>query len=159
MAQRETTHMRVRIESRLLQRLEKASEKAGRPLTGEITRRLEETFQKEGQADLVEILLGGGENVQVLRMIATAMQLQRDGTRNWKDDRLSAETVRIAVDQIIAGVAGLPRDPPQRATPERDHKQWDLEAEMHKAGKKVPALAGRDTAAILLNTAGYKSPE
>jgi hypothetical protein len=40
-------HLRIRIEPRLLARLEKSREKTGRTLTGEIVERLEASFQKE----------------------------------------------------------------------------------------------------------------
>jgi hypothetical protein len=43
----ETPHLRLRIEPRLLTRLEKAREKSGRTLTGEISHRLEESFWKD----------------------------------------------------------------------------------------------------------------
>jgi hypothetical protein len=50
---RETTHLRVRVELPLLARLEKSREKRRRTLTGEITERLEQSFAREGQRDLV----------------------------------------------------------------------------------------------------------
>ena len=48
---KETPHLRVRIEPTLLARLEKAREKSGRTLTGEIVHRIEQTFRKEEDAD------------------------------------------------------------------------------------------------------------
>jgi hypothetical protein len=46
-------HLRIRIEPRLLGRLEKSREKSGRTLTGEIVERLEASFQREDrQAEL-----------------------------------------------------------------------------------------------------------
>ena len=47
-----TPHLRLRIEPRLLTRLEKAREKSRRTLTGEIVDRLEQSFRKEDDADL-----------------------------------------------------------------------------------------------------------
>jgi hypothetical protein len=47
MATKETPHLRVRIEPKLLQRLEKSREKSGRTLTGEIVERLEESFRRD----------------------------------------------------------------------------------------------------------------
>jgi len=44
---KETPHLRVRIEPRLLARLEKAREKNGRTLTGEIVHRIEQSFRKD----------------------------------------------------------------------------------------------------------------
>jgi hypothetical protein len=49
-----TPHIRLRLEPRLLQRIEKAREKSGRTLTGEIAHRLEQSFAKDNQEELVE---------------------------------------------------------------------------------------------------------
>lgn len=49
----DTPHLRVRIEPKLLARLEKSREKSGRTLTGEIHHRLEQSFQREDTAALV----------------------------------------------------------------------------------------------------------
>jgi len=51
---KEAPHLRVRIEPRLLARLEKAREKSGRTLTGEIVSRLEQSFQREDQQKMME---------------------------------------------------------------------------------------------------------
>jgi hypothetical protein len=48
-----TPHLRVRIEPRLLARLEKEREKSGRTLTGEIVHRLEDSFRREDQQALI----------------------------------------------------------------------------------------------------------
>ena len=50
---RETPHLRVRIEPRLLARLEKAREKSGRTLTGEIVSRLESSFRRDDHEELI----------------------------------------------------------------------------------------------------------
>jgi hypothetical protein len=52
-SRQETPHLRVRIEPRLLARLEKAREMNGRTLTGEIVQRLEESFRREDQQALI----------------------------------------------------------------------------------------------------------
>jgi hypothetical protein len=49
----ETPHLRVRIEPRLLARLEKAREKSGRTLTGEIVSRLESSFRRDDHEELI----------------------------------------------------------------------------------------------------------
>lgn len=51
---RETTHLRVRVEPKLLARLERAREKSGRTLTREITERLEQSFVRDDQRDLIK---------------------------------------------------------------------------------------------------------
>jgi hypothetical protein len=45
MPAKSTPHLRLRIEPRLLARLEKAKERSGRTLTGEIIERLEQSFR------------------------------------------------------------------------------------------------------------------
>jgi hypothetical protein len=70
-----TPHLRVRIEPRLLARLEKAREKSGRTLTGEIVHRLEQTFRKEEDIDfaaktgvaMAEILLAAAAGTPMSR--------------------------------------------------------------------------------------------
>ena len=46
-------HLRIRLDARLLDRLEKSREKSGRTLTGEISDRLERSFQREDTAELI----------------------------------------------------------------------------------------------------------
>ena len=50
---KQTTHLRHRIETDLLQKLEKAAESSGRTLTGEINERLKESFKREDAKKLV----------------------------------------------------------------------------------------------------------
>jgi hypothetical protein len=54
-----TPHLRVRIEPRLLARLEKARELNRRTLTGEIVERLEESFRREDQQALIAATISG----------------------------------------------------------------------------------------------------
>ena len=51
----ETPHLRVRIEPRLLARLEKAREKSGCTLTGEIVSRLESSFRRDDHNELIAV--------------------------------------------------------------------------------------------------------
>lgn len=53
---KDTSHLRLRVESALLARLEKAAEKNGRTLTGEIIRRLDESFAKEDMCQRLDEL-------------------------------------------------------------------------------------------------------
>jgi hypothetical protein len=50
----EAPHLRIRIEPKLLTRLEKAREKNARTLTGEIVARLEASFQREDLGVLLD---------------------------------------------------------------------------------------------------------
>jgi hypothetical protein len=54
MATKDTPHLRLRIEPKLLARLEKSRQKTGRTLTGEIVERLEHSFRKDDMKDLME---------------------------------------------------------------------------------------------------------
>jgi hypothetical protein len=56
MAKRDAPHIRLRIESRMLERLEKYAEKNGRTLTGEIVHRLSESFARDDLTDVLEKL-------------------------------------------------------------------------------------------------------
>jgi hypothetical protein len=53
---KDTPHLRLRVDPTLLTRLEKAAEKNGRTLTGEINHRLAESFKKDDFADALEKL-------------------------------------------------------------------------------------------------------
>ena len=53
---KDTPHLRLRVDPSLLGRLEKAAEKNGRTLTGEINHRLGESFKKDDLLDLVDRL-------------------------------------------------------------------------------------------------------
>jgi hypothetical protein len=50
---RDTSHLRVRIEAKLLARLEKSRVKTGETLTGEIVTRLERSFAREDSLQLI----------------------------------------------------------------------------------------------------------
>jgi len=63
---RETTHLRIRVEPPLLARLEKGREKSRRTLTGEIVHRLEQSFRREDQEELIR--------ATVQHMIGTASE-------------------------------------------------------------------------------------
>jgi hypothetical protein len=57
-----TPHLRVRIDPRLLERLEKSREKSGRTLTGEIVHRIEQSFLRDDtlqQSILIAETTGG----------------------------------------------------------------------------------------------------
>jgi hypothetical protein len=54
MATKDIPRLRLRIEPKLLARLEKSRQKTGRTLTGEIVERLEHSFRKDDMKDLME---------------------------------------------------------------------------------------------------------
>jgi hypothetical protein len=124
----DTVQLKLRFPEALRRLLERAAKANDRSMNAEIVHRLEQSFHADPAVDLV----------------ALAMHLESLGERNWKDDRLAAETVRIAVDRIIAGVAGLPRERAPRS-----------EAEPHPE-KYANAEA---LAAVVLRKAGLSLPE
>jgi hypothetical protein len=132
---KETTHLRVRIESALLARLEKARENTRRTLTGEIVHRIEQTFRKEDDAELHRAFLGGDDTAKAIALIANAMRLETaagDGTP-WSKDQTKAEVVQTAAPLLIAGSAGLPVVSPTTVVTDlgrergRDLAKWLLE--------------------------------
>lgn len=56
MAGKDATHLRLRIDSARLAKLEKAAEMNGRTLTGEIIHRLDASFAKEDLMQTIEVL-------------------------------------------------------------------------------------------------------
>jgi hypothetical protein len=105
---KEAPHLRVRIEPTLLARLEKAREKSGRTLTGEIVHRIEQTFRKNEDVDLRDAFLGGDDTAKALQGIANAMRLETAAGTPWSKDQEKVKAVRTAADLIIAGTAGMP---------------------------------------------------
>ena len=54
MPMKDAPHLRLRIDPQLLARIERAREKSGRTLTGEIAHRLEQSFERQAQEDLIK---------------------------------------------------------------------------------------------------------
>lgn len=92
-----------RVRGRLDKMLQKAAGKAGRSVSEEIEFRLERSFYDDRMS--AELL--GGEGGELLRMIRAAMVL---GGIDEGPGR--AETVRTAVNAIIAAAKGLPLELP-----------------------------------------------
>jgi hypothetical protein len=53
---KETPHLRLRVDPSLLTRLEKAAEKNGRTLTGEINHRLGESFKRDDVLTVADVM-------------------------------------------------------------------------------------------------------
>lgn len=123
----DTVQLKLRFPEALRRQLERAAKANDRSLNSEIVGRLEGSFSSDPAVD----------------RIALAMWMESVDGKNWKDDRLSAETIRIAVDRIIAGIAGLPLEHPTpsevRAVPELSARADSLaRAILRKAGLKYP---------------------
>ena len=88
-------HLRLRLEPSLLTRLERAADRSGKTLTGEIAARLEKSFSAETSAQwnrFVTMLIGGDKNAGFLQWLAA-----RSGDWNWPDD---AESRRRMIEEI-----------------------------------------------------------
>jgi len=127
---KDTSHLRVRIEPKLLARLEKSREKNGRTLTGEIVERLEHSFHKDDMNDLMkqmmqsfrEQVLADLVSPDVVRWAAElsrADKMEADAaTKNGEErDKLLSE-----VEAIRAGIAKA-RSDEERAAAERWRKR------------------------------------
>ena len=82
---KDTPHLRLRVDPSLLGRLEKAAEKNGRTLTGEINHRLGESFKKDDLMALAERLaerLSGTVTVKIDDMITKIGQPRDSGKSN-----------------------------------------------------------------------------
>ena len=78
---KDTPHLRLRVDPSVLTRLEKAAEKNGRTLTGEINHRLGESFTTDdliGLAERIADRLGSTVTVKIDDMI-TKIGKPRDG--------------------------------------------------------------------------------
>jgi Arc-like DNA binding dprotein len=139
---KDTVQLKLRFPEALRRRLEKAAAIKDQSMNSEIIERLESSFHQDRAAEL----------------IALAMQLETTDERNWKDDPLSAQTVRIAADRIIAGIANLPREHPRPLKYEDDPQAYDRETERLKAGKRVPAKDAEVLAAVILRKIGVSLP-
>lgn len=94
--ERKGRNLTFRSRNQLRKRLVAAARSNKRSMSEEIEGRLESTFSVD----------------PTLEMIFSVMNLESLQGKNWKDDQTSAETVRAAVDWIIADVAGLPIEAP-----------------------------------------------
>lgn len=81
-ALKETTHLRLRVDATLLAKLEKAAEKNGNTLTGEIVRRLEESFAKEDKMLELEALAD-----KMLERFGRAVTIKEDGRVIYRRER------------------------------------------------------------------------
>jgi hypothetical protein len=99
--------LQLRLEESLRRDLAKAATAKSQSMNSEIIERLERSFFDDKTMEIIELM----------------MWLQRTENRNWKDDTRAAELLRIALDRIIAGVAGLPSEH-QRRTENEDPEKW-----------------------------------
>jgi hypothetical protein len=89
-------HLRLRLEPSLLTRLERAAERSGKTLTGEITGRLQRSFEEERDAAILNLLVGGNDTyADVFRKIVLELQ----ANAGWDKDK--AQRLQIS-DRVRA---------------------------------------------------------
>jgi len=101
----DTVQLKLRFSEALRRRLEREARRQEHSLNGEIINRLEQSFRKSEDADLLGSTLRalfGGATGDLLRAIATAIWLieMRTG-KKWHEDRETALQVNHAIDRII----------------------------------------------------------
>jgi hypothetical protein len=106
--------LQVRLSERLRRKLEASARKHEVSMNSEIVGRLEGSYDEEQQnldyRAMVTALSGGGENAQLLAMLASALQLSTGQSK----DRSSPEamdTFLLAMDLIVRAHSGRPIDP------------------------------------------------
>ena len=100
---KETPHLRVRIEPALLARLDKARANSGRTLTGEIVSRLEATFRRDDDEQLIA--------ATVWKVLAVLDLSIREDALASRDDllerlRIASYLKKIAVEPAAPAAAG-----------------------------------------------------
>ena len=78
-------HLRIRIEPRLLARLEKSRGKNGRTLTGEIVERLEESFRREDRRAEWEAIAKTAATTALQAERAGALAAQMDAEKDLEE--------------------------------------------------------------------------
>jgi hypothetical protein len=100
-----TPHLRLRIEPQLLGRLEKAREKAGRTLTGEIVHRLELTFRRD---DHIEHARQVGRDAAIAALTGKGLRTELDALKELRDTAIAGvEGLRTELDALKELAADL----------------------------------------------------
>ena len=114
----DTVQLKLRFSEALRRRLEREAKRQEHSLNGEIIARLEQSFRKSEDADLLGSTLRalfGGATGDLLRAIATAIWLiEKSAGKKWHEDRETTFQVSHAIGQIIDWFAGG-RDPARHA--------------------------------------------
>jgi hypothetical protein len=97
-AEKHVPHLRLRVEPRLLQRLEKARERHGKTLTGEIVDRLEASFRRDEERETWKEVTANLNRVTAsLQGVAARVQasIEQDAPK------------RAALENVLAKIAGV----------------------------------------------------
>ena len=114
----DTVQLKLRFSEALRRRLEREAKRQEHSLNGEIIARLEQSFRKSEDADLLGSTLRalfGGATGDLLRAIATAIWLiEKHAGKKWHEDPETVFQVSHAIGQIVDWFAGG-RDPARHA--------------------------------------------
>jgi hypothetical protein len=123
---------------RLDERLQEAATAAGRSLSEEIEHRVERSFQDDDQA---AAMMGSHVAGEILRLVRTVMVVEGLGIgEDWIENRARAGRVRVAVNAIIAAVAGLPVElPPAEQQAEAIQTARELLIHSSMGEERLPA--------------------
>ena len=116
----DTVQLKLRFSEALRRRLEREAKQQKQSLNGEIISRLEQSFRKAEDADLIASTFRaawGEATGDLLRTIATAVWLiERRTGKKWNEDLDTAGNVENAVQAIVVALAQGP------LTPERTYE-------------------------------------
>jgi hypothetical protein len=120
-------HLRIRLEPELLAKLEKSREKEGRTLTGEIERRLAQSFETDDRMAILK------ESMEA--RLADAMQRVKE-SRAWAEKereeiRAEEEKFHAEVEELRASLREL------RSKHEADYRELENEIELARRGEAV----------------------
>jgi hypothetical protein len=101
----DTVQLKLRFSEALRRRLERKAKRQERSLNAEIIGRLDESFQKEREAESIADVLhaaAGGATGDLLRAVATAIWLiERRTGKKWNEDPETLNQARFTVDLIM----------------------------------------------------------
>jgi len=105
----DTVQLKLRFSEALRRRLEREARRQEHSLNGEIINRLEQSFRKSEDADLLGSTLRalfGGATGDLLRAIATVIWLiERRTGKKWNEDRDTAFEVERAIGSLVEMLA------------------------------------------------------
>jgi|SRR5262249_19009553 len=144
----DTVQLKLRFSEALRRRLEREAKRQEHSLNGEIINRLEQSFRKSEDADLLGSTLRalfGGATGDLLRAIATAIWLiEKRASKKWLEDPETAFQVSHAINEIIDWFAWRPA----RDDPARDAAFLKYRDLSHLSGSGLQSTAAANAAAL-----------
>jgi hypothetical protein len=133
----DTVQLKLRFSEALRRRLEREAKKQERSLNAEIVTRLEQSFRKSEEAELVSDTLQaafGAVTGDLLRSFATAIWLVEKHTgKKWNEDRITHMGVYFAIDYINQAFF-RPLSATAVARRVQTNREWDAKPDRSYAG-------------------------